>query len=185
MSELTVGSISGLAVNNNVVSIPSGHTLHAPGSVVQVVQVVKLDVFSTTSTSYVDVTGLSLNITPKFSSSKILVTGNISLGSSTVDRYSVFGRMVRGTTPIGIADTSAESRDRGTFSYQMGGFEGPMSQSFSFFDTPSTTSPTTYTAQIKAESPMTAYVNRGLEADGNSGITPRVISSITLTEIAQ
>jgi hypothetical protein len=184
MSELTVGSISGLAVNNNVVSIPSGHTLHAPGSVVQVVQVVKLDVFSTTSTSYVDVTGLSLNITPKFSSSKILVTGNISLGSSTVDRYSVFGRIIRGITPVGIADADG-SRDRGTFSYQMGGFEGPMSQGFSFFDTPATTSETTYTAQIKAEAPQTAYINRGLEADGNSTITPRVISSITLMEIAQ
>jgi hypothetical protein len=92
--------------------------------------------------------------------------------------------MVRGVTPVGIADTS-ESRDRGTFSYQMGGFEGPMSQSFSFFDTPATTAVTTYTAQIKAESPQTAYINRGMEADGNSAITPRVISSITLTEIAQ
>jgi hypothetical protein len=154
------------------------------GTVLQVVQVVKLDVFSTTSTSYVDVTGLSLEITPKFSNSKILVTGNISLGSSTVDRYSVFGRMVRDGTAIGIADTDG-SRDRGTFSYQMGGFEGPMSQGFSFFDSPSTTSATTYTAQIKAESPQTAYVNRGLEADGNVSITPRVISSITIMEIAQ
>jgi hypothetical protein len=155
------------------------------GTVLQVVQVVKTDVFTTTSTSYVDVTGLSLAITPKFANSKILVTGNISLGSSTVDRYSVFGRMTRNGSAVGIADTSAESRDRGTFSYQMGGFEGPMSQGFSFFDTPATTSATTYTAQIRAESPMTAYINRGLEADGNSGITPRVISSITLTEIAQ
>ena len=155
------------------------------GTVLQVVQVVKTDVFSTTSTSYVDVTGLSLSITPKFSNSKILVTGNISLGSSTVDRYSVFGRMTRNGSAVGIADTSAESRDRGTFSYQMGGFEGPMSQGFSFFDTPSSTSATTYTAQIRAESPMTAYINRGLEGDGNSGITPRVISSITLTEVAQ
>ena len=154
------------------------------GTVLQVVQVVKLDAFSTTSTTYVDVTGLSLAITPKFSNSKILVTGNISLGSSTVDRYSVFGRMTRGGTPVGIADVS-ESRDRGTFSYQMGGFEGPMSQGFSFFDTPATTAATTYTVQIKAESPQTAYINRGLEADGNSSITPRVISSITLTEIAQ
>jgi hypothetical protein len=154
------------------------------GTVLQVVQAVKLDVFTTTSTSYVDVTGLSLSITPKFSNSKILVTGNISLGSSTADRYSVFGRMTRNGTPIGLADADG-SRDRGTFSYQMGGFEGPMSQGFSFFDTPATTSLTTYVAQIKAESPMTAYINRGLEADGNSGITPRVISSITLTEIAQ
>lgn len=161
------------------------NTLGQPyGTVLQVVQAVKLDVFSTTSTSYVDVPGLSVAITPKFSNSKILVTGNVSLGSSTIERYSIFGRMTRGGTPIGIADTDGV-RDRGTFSYQMGGFEGPMSQSFSFFDSPSTTSSVTYTAQIKAENPMTAYINRGLEGDGNSTITPRVISSITVMEIAQ
>lgn len=154
------------------------------GTVLQVVQAVKTDVFTTTSTSYVDVTGLSLMITPKSSNSKILVTGNISLGSSTTSTYSVFGRMTRNGTPIGLADADG-SRDRGTFSYQMGGFEGPMSQGFSFFDTPATTSATTYTVQIKAESPMTAYINRGIENDGNSTITPRVISSLTLTEIAQ
>jgi hypothetical protein len=156
----------------------------AYGTVLQVVQAVKLDVFSTTSTAYVDVPGLSVAITPRFSNSRILISGDISLGSSTVDRYSIFGRMTRGGTPIGIADTDGV-RDRGTFSYQMGGFEGPMSQSFSFFDSPSTTSSVTYTAQIRAESPTSAYINRGLEGDGNSAITPRVISSITLMEIAQ
>lgn len=154
------------------------------GTVLQVVQVVKSDVFSTTSTSYLDVPGLSISITPKFSNSKILVSGDIALGCSTVDRYSVFGRMMRNGTPVGIADASG-SRDRGTFSYQMGGFEGPMSQSFSFFDTPNTSSAVTYNAQIRAESPQTAYINRGLEADGDTGITPRVISSITIMEIAQ
>jgi hypothetical protein len=154
------------------------------GTVLQVVQAVKTDVFTTTSTSYVDATGLSLAITPKFANSKILVTGNISLGSSTTVQFSVFGRMVRDETPIGIADVDG-SRDRGTFSYQMGGFEGPMSQGFSFFDTPATTSTTTYKVQIKAETPQTAYINRGIEGDGNSTITPRVISSITIMEIAQ
>ena len=129
-------------------------------------------------------TGLSLNITPKYSSSKILVFGNISLGSSTVDRYSVFGRLLRGSTPIHIYDGGG-NYDQGTFGYQMGGFEGPMSQSFTFLDYPSTTSETTYKVQIRAESPQAAYINRGIEADGNSSITPRVVSSITLMEIAQ
>lgn len=150
----------------------------------QVVQAVKLDVFTTTSTAYIDVPGLSVAITPKFINSKILITGNISLGSTQIERYSVFGRVTRNGTAIGIADADGV-RDRGTFSYQMGGFEGPMSQGFSILDTPSTTSSLTYTAQIKAEAPASAYINRGLEADGNSAITPRVISSITVMEIAQ
>ena len=154
------------------------------GAVLQVVQAVKSDVFSTTSTSYVNVTGLSVAITPRFSNSRILVSGDIALGSDTIERFSVFGRMTRDGTPIGIATVDGV-RDQGTFSYQMGGFEGPMSQSFSFFDIPSLTSSVTYTAQIRAENPRIAYINRGLEADGNSAITPRVISSITVMEIAQ
>ena len=153
-------------------------------SILQVKYINKTDIFSTSSTSYTDVTGLSLNITPKYSSSKILVFGNISLGSSTVERYSVFGRLLRGSTPIHVYNGGG-NYDQGTFGYQMGGFEGPMSQSFTFLDSPSTTSATTYKVQIRTESPQTAYINRGLEADGDNSITPRVVSSITLMEIAQ
>lgn len=184
MSQLSVGQLRGLTVNNNVISVPTGHMISQSGMSVQVFQSVKTDTFATTSTSYVDVTGLSVSITPKSITNKILVFGNISLGSSTVDRYSVFGRLVRDSTPIHIA-TAVESRDAGTFSYQMGGFEGPMSQGFTFLDSPSTTSLTTYKIQIRAEAPQTAYINRGLEADGNTSITPRVVSSITVMEIVQ
>jgi hypothetical protein len=107
----------------------------------------------------------------------------IALGSSTVDRYSIFGRLMRNGSPIFIGD-AVGSRDRGTFSYQMGGFEGPMMQPIVYVDSPATTSTVTYNVQIRAESPQTAYINRGLEADGDSGITPRVTSSIVVMEIA-
>ena len=43
------------------------------GSVLQVVNVVKLTSFSTTSTSYVDITGLTASITPSSTNSKILL----------------------------------------------------------------------------------------------------------------
>jgi hypothetical protein len=153
------------------------------GAILQVQQVTKTDDWGTFSTTYIDVTGLAVSITPTSSSSKILVIGNISLGSSTVDRYSVFGRLMRGSTPIHVY-TGGGNYDQGTFSYQMGGFEGPMSQSFTFLDSPSTTSATTYKVQVRGEAPHTAYINRGLEADGNTSITPRVVSSITLMEVA-
>ena len=39
------------------------------GGIIQVVSTTKTDTFSTTSTSFTDVTGFSVNITPKFSSS--------------------------------------------------------------------------------------------------------------------
>ena len=47
------------------------------GGIVQVKCTTKQDMFDTSSTSFVDVTGLSVSITPKFSTSKILVTVNV------------------------------------------------------------------------------------------------------------
>ena len=43
------------------------------GGIIQVVSTTKTDTFDTTSTSFVDITGLSVSITPKFSTSKILI----------------------------------------------------------------------------------------------------------------
>lgn len=184
MSQLSVGQLRGLMVNNNVISVPSGHILTHHGATLQVFQAAKTDVFSTTSTSYVDVTGLSVNITPKFSTSKIFVSGTVAIGMTTTAAYSMFGRLMRNGSPIFIAD-AAGSRDRGTFSYQSGGAEGPFFQSFEFLDSPNSTSVLTYNVQVRAESPQTMYINRGYEADGDNSITPRVVSSITVMEIAQ
>ena len=51
----------------------TGATSFTKGKVLQVVSTSKTDSFSTTSTSYVDVTGLSVSITPASSSNKIYV----------------------------------------------------------------------------------------------------------------
>ena len=57
------------------------------GGIVQVVQTVKNDVFTTASVvssgGYVDITGLSVIITPKFSTSKVLVRASIYNGVAT------------------------------------------------------------------------------------------------------
>lgn len=182
---------SGLLPDTNLAALSSSKIVGkllpvnaVPGSPIQVVQTIKSDTYATTSTGYVDVPGLSVSITPMYSTSRILVLGQIALGMSTTAAYTVFGRLIRNGTAIDIADTSASNRDRGTFSWQSGGIEGPMMQPIMYMDVPSTTAALTYTIQIKAENPQTAYINRGVEADGDSGITPRVASSIIVMEIA-
>lgn len=157
--------------------------LASAGKILQVDQAVKTDVWTTTSTAYVAVPGLSVSITPASTSSRILIFGNIYIGMTTTAAYSMFGRLVRDSNPIFIADADG-SRDRGTFSYQSGGAEGPFAQGIAYIDSPATTSSVTYGVQIRAESPQTMYINRGYEADGNSGITPRVASSLMVMEIA-
>ena len=65
------------AATGSTVNVASGQVFTAPGHVIQVVQTFKDDVFNTTSTSYVDVTGLAASITPSSTSSKILVLGEV------------------------------------------------------------------------------------------------------------
>jgi hypothetical protein len=152
------------------------------GSVLQVVSTTKTDTFSTTSTSPVDVTGLSVSITPSSATSKILITGSVCYGISVVG-YLMGFLLVRNSTSICIAD-AAGNRSRWTFGSQ--GFTGAETSPFApinFLDSPATTSATTYKIQAQAESPQTLYVNRGSESDGDLPITGRFTSTITVMEI--
>jgi hypothetical protein len=76
MSELSVGQLKGLLANNNVITVPSGHTIYAPGSVVQV-QTIRSDsrvaISSPGSGNGVTITQLNLTITPKFPNSKLIM----------------------------------------------------------------------------------------------------------------
>ena len=81
------------------------------GSVLQVVPAIKTDAQSTTSTSPVDITGLSISITPSSASSKILVMARINLLSMS-DSNAIMIRLLRDSTVItsnssgGLADTN-------------------------------------------------------------------------------
>ena len=155
------------------------------GKTLQVVSTTKTDTFSTASTSQVDITGFSVDITPISSSNKVLITGTIMAGLSTNIPYAMRFYLMRGTTAICIADT-ASNRSRCTFGTQgVYSTDTTYSFSFEFLDTPSTTSATTYKVQVQSENPMTIYINRsGGETDGDSSITPRFTSTITVKEIA-
>lgn len=152
------------------------------GGILQVVSTTKSDTFSTTSTSYTDVTGFSATITPRSTSSKILVLLNVSIGRST-DSGNYY-RIMRDSTAIAIGD-SAGSRDRATGADYVGSgsvtFQATSSGA-NFLDSPSTTSSVTYKVQFRVES-GTHHINR----DGNdSDATTRArrVSSITLIEVA-
>ena len=70
------GVITGLAVGGLPDGIVDADTLATSvtrGKVLQVIQSVKTDTFSTTGGSLEDITGLSLSITPSATSSKILL----------------------------------------------------------------------------------------------------------------
>ena len=115
----------------------------AGGKILQVVSVTKTGNFSSSSTSFTDITGCTLNITPSATSSKIYVTlfgGQWGLYSS--GSYVGYAKIVRDSTDLvfGIVsyrDGSGHGNDGGTCA-------------LSYLDSPNTTSQVTYKAQVKS-----------------------------------
>jgi len=149
------------------------------GKVLQVVQTSKTDTFTTTSTSYTDITGMSVAITPSATSSKILVLVDLkfciagTLGMLTI---------LRGSTQIYLGD-SGSSRPRVTQAIFSPDPNAHFSSSSCFLDTPNTTDATTYKLQVKTmNSSNLLAVNRGQNDDDQTD-RGRSASSITVIEI--
>jgi hypothetical protein len=150
------------------------------GNIIQVVSTTKTDTFTTTSTSFTDVTGLSVAITPSSTSNKILVIMSVD-ASNTVSSRSVIAGLFRGST--NLLGSAVSNRKRGFQLANFGDTNVGESIGFQFLDSPSTTSETTYKVQVAAQAD-TAVVNRsGSDAD-NSGYGYRSASSITVMEVA-
>lgn len=147
--------------------------------VFQVVQTIKTDTFTTTSGSLTDLTGMSVAITPSSTSSTILVT--FTLGQVAVSGSASVGfALLRGSTVIGAGATAGSrilTSAGGLLATDRGG-----SQSFTFLDTPATTSATTYKLQIYINGGNTAYVNRSA-TDSDSTTYTRTASTIIAMEI--
>lgn len=149
------------------------------GAVLQVVSVSKSDVFSSsTTTTYTDVTGLSVTITPSSASNKILVLADIFVSNS--DNSSL--RLLRDSTVIaaGTATGSQTQSSFGDFYSASNTFTG--TQSLNFLDSPSTTSAITYKIQFWIRG-GTAYINANY-SNGNFNYVFKPTSNITLMEIA-
>ena len=170
-----------------VAQIPQLTTAKMPtGSVLQVIQVAKTDTFSAQpgQNTWVDITGLSVSITPTSATSKILVFIDVAVSHTVSTTGAANVRLVRGSTPIYIGD-AAGSRARSIASWPYDFTQYSLIRySGVYLDSPATTSSTTYKYQIAGQSSSyTVYVNR-THYDDNRWEDPRVASSITVMEIA-
>lgn len=150
------------------------------GSVIQVVSTTKTDVFSTTSLSLVDVTGVSVAITPASSSNRILInvqiyTGNTQLGDSN------YFALFRDSTQIGggIPSSNRPSMFSSLLSSDSSGGYYAGGQ---FLDSPSTTSAITYKIQMRVSSGTGRVGATGNDID--TANRPRYATTITVMEIA-
>jgi hypothetical protein len=182
------GTTLTIGASGDTITIPSGATLTNNGTatgfgkVLQVVSATKTDVFSITSQTFTDVTGLSVSITPSSASNKILIIASLyggSIGNNS------FGRLMRDSTPICIADANTDNRRASFGNFYHDDLYDPIyvSTSQNFLDSPNTTSATTYKIQVMCHGTSTLYINYGgaTETDTSRG---RNASSITIMEIA-
>jgi hypothetical protein len=168
--------------NQSLTSLTALPAAISTGKVLQIVSTTKTDTFTTTS-SMVDITGLSVNITPSATSSKILILSAVN-GSQEVGVTRGYLILKRDSTDIFIGDT-AGSRFGGSGSFSsLAGSIASATVSTCFLDSPSTTSQITYKWQGGNKGNAGSfYINR-TENDSDDATQIRLASSITVMEIA-
>lgn len=153
------------------------------GGVLQVVQAIAtapLSISTGANYNFVDITGLSVSITPISASSKILLITHISAGSVNPGN-SIF-RFTRDGTPVGIGTGSGYNSYGFTSYYAAVGSNyiytnSPISGQY--LDAPNTTSALTYKVQFSGDYAGAMTFNRR-EADTRFSTT----STLTVMEIA-
>ena len=153
------------------------------GNIIQVVSTTKTDTFTSSSTSYTDITGLSVSITPSSTSSKCLIQVNVhGISDASTQMYiELFRTSDNSSVCIGDADGSRVRATIGTaYQHQSNDVD---SQGINFLDSPSTTSAFNYKLRVRTQGSGTVYINRALtdSADATAG---RFASSITVMEVA-
>ena len=164
----------------NVLTAAYMNDLRGAFRILQVVTANKTDTFALTSTTFTDVTGLSVSITPQSNTSKIFVMAVVS-GTGQVGSTNFMGRLVRDSTAINVGD-AAGTRIQATIGARDQEYVSTMP--IMFLDSPATTSATTYKIQVKAQSAgTTVVINRtGTDADAASNV--RTVSNITVFEVS-
>jgi hypothetical protein len=153
------------------------------GGVIQVVSATKTNTFSSASSTFTDITGLSVTITPTSSTSKILVMVTTN-ASGSGGSYTASTRLVRDSTAIYVGD-AAGSRIQASVSARNTDTGDSRMHAMVFLDSPATTSATTYKVQLACQESNTIYVNRVFDdQDVGNAARARTASSITVMEIA-
>jgi len=175
-----------LGDSGDTFTVPSGATItnngtatgFGGGKIGQVLQTVKTDTSSYGTEAWADITGMSVDITPSATSSKILVMSDAFLSPNT--GLGLHLRLMRDTTAIYIGD-AASSRQQATkgavYYHAASGF----SYAFQYLDSPNTTSATTYKLQWWPEI-NDAYIGRTY-SDGDADYNSRTANSITVMEV--
>ena len=199
-STLSVSELQGLTSGNdaNVVKVPSGHTLHAPGHQLQTVYTSSDTTTTVNSTSFTEPsTNYRVSITPKFANSLIMIDYVIptnpgaNYAANTIYTCRAFRLKSGGSkdyTSFENAGKANGSRNRiAGMAIRPVGYDtnDPMWWQMRMIDKPNTTGSVSYGFEFKRETGGTGTVYFGYSSGDNSnwGYSSDIL--ITATEIAQ
>jgi len=169
-----------IKLNNNSIATGFGKV----GQVVSTNLNSTVSISSSSTSNFADISGLSVNITPTSTSSKIYIVYlcNIAVGDG-----SKHIRLMRDSTAINIGDAGDVNQVRSSSTSRPTGSNYDLDITpiaGNFLDSPNTTSEVTYKLQatLGATYNSTIYINRSV-SDSNNDYAPRNTSTITVTEI--
>jgi hypothetical protein len=177
-------TISGLAVGGLPDGVVDGDML-ASGTGGKILQVIKGtilgEVFSSSTASFVDVTGVNATITPSATSSKILVMMHAQIGNGSAN-YGTLVRVVTGTSTEIFTGTNLSSRQSAFGGIGNIATGASVDISSTYIHEPSTTSSLTYKLQVYCESGGNARVGTSGN-NGDAAYHPYTPTYINLMEI--
>jgi len=176
--------MSTLKVNSIIPTggVPTG----GGGGIVQVKTATKTDAFTSTSTSFVDITGLSVDMTVAKSTHKILIRYDIHCGGDYWTSGPAYLSLCADSTRIGIG-TAGENSDSNVTTFHNLYANNQNNSSYnvatscaSFLYTPGDTSSHTYKVQGRMQNSSSGFsINRRWHSDVRSAI-----STLTLFEVS-
>jgi hypothetical protein len=145
---------------NNILptgGLPAGAT---GGGIIQCVQTIKTSATTFVSSTYADVSGMSVTITPRTSSNKVLII--VQFAAQMNSWYGSYGeyRILRASTAIGAEPFGVNYNYSGGSGDNYADFE---TVTFTYVDSPATTSATTYKLQAKNSNSRNMWINSGYD----------------------
>jgi hypothetical protein len=157
------------------------------GTVLQVANAYKTDTQTVSSgvSSFVDITGLSVTITPTSSTSKFLCIWSVTMANGA-DASHGYVRLVRNGTAIALADAASNrtTASSAVINTAIAGQSIPSTNSY--LDSPATSSAITYklTAANNPIGSSNTFINRSSRDTDLANYDGRSTSSLTVLEVA-
>jgi len=187
-SRLVVNSVRHTGASADALTLSSDGKVTFPnntGNILQVKTVTKTDHFTSTSASWVDITGLSVAMTLSNSSNKILMRYDVTVGGNWWDLGPAFLAFSDGDTLIGRSTNgSSDTNNSTSFSNHYSDNQGNSSynisqQSATFLYTPGDTNSHTYKIKANGQNTSGFSINRVWGTVNYSGQ-----STLSLMEVA-